>query len=686
MKSATIPANEEARLAALRSYDLLDTEPEAWFDSLTKLASALLDVPIVLVSLVDRDRQWFKSRHGLSSTQTSREISFCAHVVADGAPLVVPQALSDLRFCDNPAVEGEPFVRFYVGVPLRTSDGHVLGTLCAIDRQPRNLSAEQLGLLELLAGQVMERFELRRARKVLVDVRARDERVFARSEALMRASDEAVLVYDAHGRVLEVNPTAERVFGLDSRDLRAANDKLESLAWTWVRRDGSPLAPETMPWSGSLSSGESFGPAVVGLRRDGELTWFELRVLPLRKPGSSVPVEYLAIYRDVTVVESSRVEREKQARLVTTGALAAGIGHEINNPLAAVLASLELTLEDLAETDASSFDVKKAELVHALSEARDGAERITKIVRGLRALVSGTSGLAPVEVGTALDLALDMTTHELRARATVERNLPKLPHVLADETRLAQVFVHLLLAAAKSFRGNDLERNRLVVDGEVTEDGRVSVTVRWSLGAGIDIDDPLQAARNGRGLGLSICQHIVDDMGGELTFEREVFSQSLRSGAALRLVLPAGESPVASCPSVTVRRDGTRGRVLVVDDEPTLVGIVVRSLGAEHEVVGIVDPREALTRLCAGETFDVVFCDLTMPFVSGQTLHRAVRAIDPAQADRFVFVTGGAVDPAVQAFLAEVPNERVDKPFSVQNLRGIARRFVAAQSAKASAG
>lgn len=682
MKTATIPANEEARLTALRSYDLLDTEPEAWFDGLTKLASALLSVPIVLVSLVDRDRQWFKSRHGLAASETSRDVSFCAHVVAEGAPLVVPASARDPRFSDNPLVDHEPFVRFYAGVPLRTSDGHVLGTLCAIDHQPRDFSAEQLGLLELLAGQVMERFELRRARRVLVDVRARDERVFARSEALMRASEEAVLVYDAHGRVLQMNPAAERAFNLDSRDLPGANEKLESLAWAWVRRDGSPLVPESMPWNCALSSGEAFGPAVVGFRREKELAWFDLRVLPLRNAGSSIPVEYLAVYRDVTVLESTRVEREKQARLVTTGALAAGIGHEINNPLAAILASLDLTLEDLAETDATTFEGKKSELVKSLSEARDGSERITKIVRGLRALVSGTSGLAPVEVGTALDLALDMTTHELRARAMVERNLPPLPLVLADETRLAQVFVHLLLAAAKSFRSNDLERNRLVVDGELTEDGRVSVTVRWSLGAGLDIDDPLQAARNGQGLGLSICQHIVDDLGGDLTFEREAFSQSLRSGAALRLVLPRGAAPAPAGPSITVRRDGTRGRVLVVDDEPTLVGIVARSLGAEHEVVGIVDPREALARLCAGETFDVVFCDLTMPFVSGQTLHRAVRAIDPAQADRFVFVTGGAVDPSVQAFLAEVPNERVDKPFSVQNLRAIARRFVAVQASK----
>ena len=343
MKTATIPANEEARLTALRSYDLLDTEPEAWFDGLTKLASALLNVPIVLVSLVDRDRQWFKSRHGLAAPETSREVSFCAHVVAEGTPLVVPASARDPRLCDNPLVDNEPFVRFYAGVPLRTSDGHVLGTLCAIDHEPRDFSAEQLGLLELLAGQVMERFELRRARRVLVDVRARDERVFARSEALMRASEEAVLVYDAHGRVLQINPAAERVFNLDSRDLPGANEKLESLAWAWVRRDGSPLVPESMPWNCALSSGEAFGPAVVGFRREKELAWFDLRVLPLRNAGSSIPVEYLAVYRDVTVLESTRVEREKQARLVTTGALAAGIGHDINNPLAAILASLELT-------------------------------------------------------------------------------------------------------------------------------------------------------------------------------------------------------------------------------------------------------------------------------------------------------------------------------------------------------
>ena len=161
MKHPVQPPDERQRLAALKRYHILDTDPEPAFDDLTKLASYVMGVPIALVSLIDESRQWFKSHHGLDATETPREVAFCAHVVGDGGMLVVPDAHADERFADNPLVTGEPRVRFYAGAPLETRDGFTLGTLCAIDHQPREATPEQLEMLRALAGQVISQMELR---------------------------------------------------------------------------------------------------------------------------------------------------------------------------------------------------------------------------------------------------------------------------------------------------------------------------------------------------------------------------------------------------------------------------------------------------------------------------------------------------------------------------------------------
>ena len=156
------PSQESARLAALHEYRLLDTSPEAAFDDITQLAARLCDVPIALVSLVDIDRQWFKSRVGLDSTQTAREMAFCAHTILENKPLVVTDATLDARFADNPLVTGDPGIRFYAGAPLVTPSGFALGALCVIDVQPRELGAAQLSALQGLARAVTAQMELRR--------------------------------------------------------------------------------------------------------------------------------------------------------------------------------------------------------------------------------------------------------------------------------------------------------------------------------------------------------------------------------------------------------------------------------------------------------------------------------------------------------------------------------------------
>jgi diguanylate cyclase (GGDEF)-like protein len=153
--------NESDRLAALQRYDVLDTPPEESFDRITRLAKSALQMPIVLVSLVDADRQWFKSKQGLDAAETPRDISFCTHAIERDEPLIINNALEDARFRENPLVTGEPHIRFYIGVPLRTPDGYNIGTLCAIDRQPRELSNVEISLLRDLARVVIDELELR---------------------------------------------------------------------------------------------------------------------------------------------------------------------------------------------------------------------------------------------------------------------------------------------------------------------------------------------------------------------------------------------------------------------------------------------------------------------------------------------------------------------------------------------
>lgn len=221
---APIPPYEKERLEALHFLEILDTPAEASLDRITRLVARVLNVPIALVSLVDEDRQWFKSRAGLEASETPRELAFCAHAILQTSPLVVPDATEDERFRDNLLVTGAPNIRFYAGVPIRTSQGFAVGTLCAIDERPRELSQEDIDTLRDLADIVSREVQLRENLMLARQQRARSDALFKASEAGYRSMFELASVGIAlvapDGGWISVNTALCDILGYTADELK----------------------------------------------------------------------------------------------------------------------------------------------------------------------------------------------------------------------------------------------------------------------------------------------------------------------------------------------------------------------------------------------------------------------------------------------------------------------------------
>lgn len=194
-----MPVNDAARVAALQKYAILDSDPEQTFDDLALLASYICKAPIALISLVDEDRQWFKSKVGVSFSQTSREIAFCSTAIQQSDVLVVPDTLQDERFRENPLVVSEPKIRFYAGAPLITEEGYALGTLCVLDRTPREFGPDQKEALKALSRLVLAQLELRRNLMLLKEaLNDRTKEEHAREKELRKLQETLVRVMKLH--------------------------------------------------------------------------------------------------------------------------------------------------------------------------------------------------------------------------------------------------------------------------------------------------------------------------------------------------------------------------------------------------------------------------------------------------------------------------------------------------------
>lgn len=301
MKIAPLPQDELERLDALRKYGILDTEPEAVFEDMVKVANYICQTPIAVISLVDEHRQWFKAIAGLDAKETSRDVAFCAHTILQDEAMIVPDALLDERFHDNPLVVGGPQIRFYAGVPLETPDGHHLGTLCVIDSKPRELTPEQLTALMTLTDSVMAHLNLRLSHKNIRQYA--DDLQLAGS--IFEAASEAMIVTDPDNNIITINPAFSAITGYSLEEAVGRNPSL-------LKSGKQDAAFYRAMWD-TLNSTGSWKGEVWNKRKNGELylEWLSIRAI-FNDDGTTRL--HLAIFSDITKNKQAEEILEKQAR------------------------------------------------------------------------------------------------------------------------------------------------------------------------------------------------------------------------------------------------------------------------------------------------------------------------------------------------------------------------------------
>ncbi|WP_242343135.1 hybrid sensor histidine kinase/response regulator [Anaeromyxobacter terrae] len=558
-----------------------------------------------------------------------------------------------------------------VALPGRDGPVRLLG---AYARGPRAFSLDD------------ERF-LTAAASVLASALARsdaEQELIARERQLRAVFDGArdpMLIVDDGAAIVDANAATCALLGATRAGLAGRPlDEVAALATDGAGAGG---------WRALLAKGGDRGEAELeggGRRRQVEVT-VTTGILPGRA---------LVALRDVTETRLLHARLALADRLASVGTLAAGVAHELNNPLAYVSANLAFLSDRLERVERLLTGAppapSDADLAHqlgdAVREARDGAQRMRVIVRDLRTFSRGEDDRSgPVDLAPVIASCINMARPEIRRRARLTLDLAPVPPVHGNAARLGQVFLNLLVNAAQAIAEGAPERNEIRVVTRALPDGRVAAEVR-DTGCGIAAEnlqrvfDPFFTTKPpgvGTGLGLSICHGIVTRLGGALEVE-----STPGAGASFRVVLPCARAAAgASGAATTARAARPRAQILVVDDEPLVATVLQRTLQADHDVVVAGRAREALERLGRGERFDAILCDLLMPEMSGMDLHRALVAAHDPHAGRMLFLTGGAFTTSARVFLDGSGVDCLEKPFELETLRAALARLLEGAGAAA---
>ncbi len=568
----------------------------------------------------------------------------------------------------------------------------VLGRTPEFLEPPTEMAAGERLWRRVLSGEQISGLESRRLRKdgTLIDVSltmspirnlagsviggskiARDisERKAAeqRFAAVLEAAPDAIIAVK-RGIIVMANRQAQTSFGYARDELLGQSIQVLVPDELRTKHAEHEAAYVESPAPRPLKKGRE----LKARRKDGSTFDAEIVLTPLEHPPDGLLI--IASLRDVSERNRMREQLMVADRMVSIGTLAAGVAHEINNPLAAVIANLDFALGEMSGL-AKRVD-GLGELTDELRDARAAAERVRDIVRDLKIFSrSEEDRLHAVDVRSVMESTLRMAWNEIRHRARLVKDYGDVPRVRASDARLGQVFLNIVVNAAQAIEEGRAEANEIRITTSLDASGDVVVSIS-DTGAGMPPEilsrlfTPFFTTKPigvGTGLGLSICQRLVMSFGGRISVQSQP-----GKGTVFRIFLSQAlpEEAIDAIP-VAAPSAARRGRVLVVDDEQSIGHVVRRALGHEHAVTALTSAREALEQIEAGERFDVILCDIMMPQMTGMELYAAILKAAPEQAARILFLTGGTFTPSARAFVHQTTNLWIEKPFDVRQLRAL---------------
>ena len=661
-------SEQQSAVAALSQLALATPEPAWFFEEALRLCGEATAAEVCFFFECQGDSLRLGAGRGVPGTgpggvMTASEAGLAASVVRGGAALRVDDWPTETRFPGSGV--RDLGVRTAACVPVLRS-GTPRGAIAVHRMALQPFDDQDLAFLQSMANVAASFLERQ-------DSDAALRRSVASFRALIEEAPDGILVHH-DGLILYGNAVARALVGAASvgeligrqlASLMADEDHLE--VKKLVEEAAAPA------WHGATIQ--------VRMRSvGGGDRVHEVVSLPVSFEGRPAIISF---GRDLTERHELQLRLQLADRMASVGTLAAGVAHELNNPLAYVMANLQFLGDELrsfephlAETPIASR-LRVAE--EALREAHEGASRLRVIVRDLSTFSRGESeSKGPVDLRPVVESSLNMALNQIRHRATVVRDLQPVPRVSGNAARLGQVALNLLVNAAHAIPEGNAAGHRIEVRTRY-QGGLVTFEVA-DTGGGIPVHllgrifDPFfttKAPGLGTGLGLSICHSIVTSMGGRIEVD-----STPGKGTTFRVLLPPTEevSPAAPPPKPQPLR--VRARLLVVDDEP-LVGIALRrALSKEHDVTVLQGARPALARLQAGDRFDALISDLLMPDCTGMELYEALLVQQPELARRTLFLTGGAFTDAARQFLERPGIRSLEKPFDVEVLRVTVRSLL----------
>ncbi|QDG53598.1 PAS domain S-box protein [Persicimonas caeni] len=486
-------------------------------------------------------------------------------------------------------------------------------------------------------------------------------------EVIIRAVEsvsDCVEITDAQGRIEYVNRAFEEKTGWSF-------DEVKGKTPAEVLRSGEHSDEYYDQIWEHIQTGEPWIGRMISEAKDGRRLIQEMLITPIKDDDGEI-THFIAVKRDVT----KRIQLETQLleadRLAAVGRLAAGVGHEINNPLSYVLANIEYLKRMIGKLEDSVEQATLAEMSEVLDEAAQGATQIRDVVRLLSKMARPQDSSGQVDLEKVLNFALQLVGHELKHRVELDVECDELAPVIGNKSRLTQVFVNLLINAVQSIEVGHRSEHKISVRGYM-DDGEVVVQVSDN-GRGIPdaivqrIFEPFFTTKEvgqGTGMGLSICYGIVTDLGGTISVDSEE-----GVGTTFEVRLPPAQLPSDATSTLSDKESSVADsalHVLFVDDDALIRRVAERFLTKHHALVMASSGAEAL-ELLQGVDFDVVVCDLMMPEMDGRELYARCVELDLPCQDRFVFITGGAFTEEAARFAETVDASTVLKPFSRRDL------------------